>query len=184
LDSPGGEVFGVSELADKIYAAREQKKIIAVANSLMASAAYWIGSSAHEIVATPSSITGSIGVIAMHEDWSKALESMGVKTTIITAGEHKADGSPYAPLTEPAAIEIKKRVDYYYEMFTESVGRNRGNTANQVKKTYGDGRVFNAKEAKDIGLIDRIDTLQGTINRELAKMAKTQKNKNLRASII
>ncbi|MDQ2963225.1 MAG: S49 family peptidase, partial [Pseudomonadota bacterium] len=89
VDSPGGSVYGVQELADEIYAARAQKPIYAVANTLAASAAYWLGSAASEFYVTPSGEVGSIGVYAAHEDWSKALDIAGIKTTLISAGQHK-----------------------------------------------------------------------------------------------
>lgn len=77
VDSPGGQVGGVPELADEIYQSRGDKRIVAVANTLAASAAYWIGSAADELVVTPSGEVGSVGVVAMHEDWSKFLEEKG-----------------------------------------------------------------------------------------------------------
>ncbi|MBK8434507.1 MAG: S49 family peptidase [Chloroflexi bacterium] len=70
VDSPGGSVEGVAELASEIVAARGKKPMTAVANGLMASAAYWIGSAADEIVVTPSGMVGSIGVLAVHEEMS------------------------------------------------------------------------------------------------------------------
>jgi len=78
VDSPGGQVSGVDELARKIYDARGQKPIVAVSNHLMASAAYWIGTAADEVVVSPSAEVGSIGVFAVHEDMSAALEQQGV----------------------------------------------------------------------------------------------------------
>jgi ClpP class serine protease len=74
VDSPGGSVAGVPEAAARLVGMRGQKKTVAVSNALMASAAYWLGSAADEIVAAPSSLTGSIGVVAVHEDYSRANE--------------------------------------------------------------------------------------------------------------
>ena len=79
VDSPGGSVFGVEELATEIRAARGTKPVVAVANSMAASAAYWIASQADELVITPGGMVGSIGVLTAHEDISKAQEMAGIK---------------------------------------------------------------------------------------------------------
>src|SRR6266850_7722071 len=74
MDSPGGTVPGIPELGAKILAGRAVKPIVALANGLAASAAYWLASAAHEIIVTPSGEVGSIGVYMLHEDWSKNLD--------------------------------------------------------------------------------------------------------------
>src|SRR5262249_47727138 len=100
IDSPGGEVFGTPELARAVFEARAQKRVVALANSFAASAAYWIGSQATEFLMTPSAQAGSIGVIATHEDWSKAAEAGGVKVTYITSSPFKAEGNQFEPLSD------------------------------------------------------------------------------------
>ena len=165
VDSPGGSVYGVPELADRIYAARSRKRIVAVANNLMASAAYFIGSAAHEVVATPSSETGSIGVFAVHVDMSGMLEQAGWKVTVVKAGKFKAEGHPFGPLPEEAHAFLQSRVDDYYDMFRGAVARHRSSTPAQVRDGFGQGRAVGAKDAVESGLADRIDTLHGTIER-------------------
>jgi len=93
VDSPGGYVGGIRELTDKIYNARGAKPIIAVANHMLASAALWIASAADEVVASPSSEIGSVGVFAGHADYSKAYEEEGIKITLIHAGKYKVEGN-------------------------------------------------------------------------------------------
>jgi ClpP class serine protease len=85
IDSPGGALDGVPEFAGEIFATRGRKKVIAIANTIAASAAYWIASSAEELVVTPSGSVGSIGVFAVHEDLSKALDMAGLKVTLLAA---------------------------------------------------------------------------------------------------
>ena len=165
IDSPGGTVTGVPELAEKIFAARQEKPVVAVANGLMASAAYWVGAAADEIVASPSSEIGSIGVFALHEDWSKALEDEGVVVTEISAGKYKTEGAPWKPLDDEAAEFFHERVAEAYDWFVKDVARFRGDTVANVRNGYGEGRVLGAKQAKAVGLIDRIDTLEGTVAR-------------------
>jgi capsid assembly protease len=163
IDSPGGSVYGVEELGQKIYEARGSKPIIAVSNSEMASAAYWIGSAASEIVVTPSGEVGSIGVVAVHTDVSEAETAMGVKRTIVKAGKYKWEGSPYEPLGDEAKASIQEGVDRYYDGFTRAVARNRGAGQSAVKNGYGQGRMVGAKQAVEAGLADRVDTLENVL---------------------
>ncbi len=107
VDSPGGQVGGVEELAREIYQARGQKPVTAIANGLAASAAYWIATAADEFVVTPSGQVGSIGVFGMHQDVSAALEKDGVKVTMVSAGKYKTEGNPFEPLTDEARAAMQ-----------------------------------------------------------------------------
>lgn len=165
VDSPGGTIYGVDELASEIYKARGEKRVVAIANSLSASAAYWIGSAAEEFSVTPGGEVGSIGVFAAHMDESTALAAEGIKTTLISAGKYKTEGNPYEPLSEEARTAMQSRVDDYYGMFVDAVARNRGVTAGRVKTGYGQGRVMGAQDALKAGMVDRVATLDQTLAR-------------------
>ena len=164
VDSPGGSVHGVSEISDQIYAARDQKRIIASVNSLCASAAYWIASAAQEVVITPSGEAGSIGVYAAHQDVSAMMEREGVKQTLISAGRYKVEGNPFEPLTESARAAIQESVDRHYDAFVSSIARNRGDRVEAVRDGYGEGRVLGAEQAVRAGLADRIATFDQVIS--------------------
>lgn len=165
VDSPGGGVYGVQELADEIRSARGTKPIVAVANSLAASAAYWLASAADELVVVPSGEVGSIGVYAAHEDMSAALEAEGVKVTLVSAGKFKTEGNPFEPLSEEGRSAIQGRVEDYYQAFVRAVAKGRGVAPEDVRKGFGQGRVVGAKQAVDEKMADRIDTLDETIRR-------------------
>ena len=165
IDSPGGTVPGIQELAAKMFALRGQKKQIAQVNSLAASAAYWLASQADEIVSLPSGTAGSIGVFSVHEDLSKALEQEGIHVTLISAGKYKVAGNPFVPLSEEEHAVIQDRVDVAYAQFVKDVARGRGVTPADVRDGYGEGRALNAKQAKAAGLIDRIATMDETLTR-------------------
>ena len=167
VNSPGGTVPGVQELAAKIRAARGTKPIIAVANDLMASAAYWIASQADEIVGIPSSLIGSIGVFAAHEDLSKALALEGITVTLVSAGKYKTEGNPYEPLTETAKAVLQGRVDAAYQQFVSDVAAGRQVPVGRVTGGYGEGRALGAVDAQAAGLIDRIATMDETLTRVL-----------------
>ncbi len=171
IDSPGGVVNGVDELSAEIHAARGVKPIVAVANSLMASAAFWIGSAAGELVAIPSGEVGSIGVVMVHSEGSKHDEQLGVKRTIISAGKHKAEVNPFEPLSDEARDHIQERIDDFFGMFTRRVARNRGKSVKDVVNGFGQGRLVGAKEALAEGMIDRIQTIEQVFHRMSRSMA-------------
>lgn len=166
IDSPGGTVPGVQELASELFEMRGKgtKRIVAHVNSLAASAAYWIASQADEIVSMPSGSAGSIGVFSAHQDLSKALAKEGIDVTLISAGKFKVEGSPFAPLSDEAKAFMQARVDEAYKQFVADVARGRGAAVADVRKGYGEGRVLTAKDAMAAGLIDRIATMDGTVS--------------------
>jgi signal peptide peptidase SppA len=163
VDSPGGSVYGIEELADEIRASRGIKPIVAVASSLAASAAYWLAAQADSVVVTPSGDVGSIGVFTAHQDASGAADKMGVKTTLISAGKYKTEGNPFAPLTPEAHAALVARVEACHERFVAGVAAGRGASVDAVRNGYGEGRVLGARAALAAGLVDRIATLDSVI---------------------
>jgi capsid assembly protease len=164
VDSPGGDTDGVDELAAEIYNARKQKKITAVSNCLMASAAYYLASQASEVVVSPSSMTGSIGVYCVHEDDSEMLSKLGVKLTLIKFGENKAEGNNAEPLTDAGRQHLQEMVDTFGAMFEKAVARGRGVSRDEVHSKFGQGRVFDAKQAVKLGIADRVATLDEVLS--------------------
>jgi len=179
VDSPGGSVDGVPELADEIYSSRGKKPQIAVANTMAASAAYWLASAADELVVTPSGAVGSIGVWGAHEDYSKALEQEGVKVTLISAGKYKVEGNPYEPLSEEARNALQADVDNFYSMFVNAVAKNRGVASSAVSDGYGQGRMVMASLAVKQGMADSVATLDQT----LARFGVSTSTKRMTASV-
>jgi signal peptide peptidase SppA len=165
VDSPGGAVSGAAEASAAVFAARGTKPIIAHVNATAASAAYWIASAADEIVVTQTGSVGSIGVLAVHDDVSGAMEKVGLKKTIIKAGERKVEGHPYAPLTEDVHARMQARVDAAYDMFVRDVARNRSATLDAVRNGFGLGGMVDAAEAIKEGMADRVATLEETLQR-------------------
>lgn len=164
-DSPGGNVHGTDEVSALIAANRGGKPIVAQVNANCASAAYWMCASCDEIVMTPSSEIGSIGVYTIHDDISAALEKVGIKKTLIGAGKFKAENAPFLPLSEEAQAYTQKRVDSYYAMFVDRVAKGRGVEAERVRNSFGQGRMVGASEAIALGMADRTGTMQDTLAR-------------------
>lgn len=166
IDSPGGSVDGLPEFAAELRSARAgSKPIVGVANTLAASAAWWLLSSMSEVVITPSGEVGSIGVYATHQDMSRAEDMAGVKTTLVSAGKYKVEGNPFEPLDDTARSAIQEQVDTFHDMFLADVAEGRAVSKAVVASTYGEGRTLLAKAAKAAGMVDRIDTLEATVLR-------------------
>jgi signal peptide peptidase SppA len=190
VDSPGGTVDLVPETAARIREAkRADRPIIAVANTLAASAAYWIASAADELVVTPSGEVGSIGVYMMHEDVSEFLRARGVIVTFIAAGPRKVEGNAFEPLSAEARSYLQDQVLEYYEMFTRDVALARGVPQSVVKadpeesdRHFGGGRTYIGRRAVELGMADRVATLEETIARLQAGAGETTGASRRRAS--
>lgn len=179
MDTPGGTVAGVQEAAEAIASVRGTKKVVAISNHLMASAGYWIGSAADDVVASPSSLTGSIGVISTHYSLAGAMEQAGIEVTILTAGKYKAEGNQFEPLDDEARESMQGVIDSYYDDFTKGVAKNRGVNVSTVKSDFGQGRVLTAKDAKASGLVDRIESF----DQLLARLTSSKRAQSSRRSM-
>ena len=165
IDSPGGSTFGMTELAGEIMAARGKKPIIAVANSVAASGAYWIGSAADQFYATPGGLVGSIGVYMLHMDMSQAAAAEGVVPTFVSAGKNKLRGNEFAPLSDEDVTHFQAIVNDTYEAFVKDVARGRGVTPAAVRGGFGEGDVVPSSQAKKMGMVDGVMTLSAAIEK-------------------
>lgn len=178
-DSPGGTAHGTMEAAARIREASEAKPVAAIANSLSASASYWLQSSAPFTAASPGSDVGSIGVYRMHLDLTGLLEKHGIGIEILRAGEHKIESNPFEPMNEEIRAREMIGVEECYREFTEAVAKYRGISVATVRTGFGKGLVYKAKKAAELGLVDRVIDLDGL----LAKMStKTSGKKSAHAS--
>ena len=165
IDSPGGGVAGIAELANEIRESRGRGKAIIAHGTLAASAAYWGFAGADEFVVSPSGSVGSVGVVAVHQEFSKALEDAGVTTTIISSGEFKTEGNKFEPLTDEAKAHLQERSDTFHAQFVADVAKGRGTTAENVRSNYGRGRLLLAQPALKAGMVDRIEAFDATLAR-------------------
>jgi signal peptide peptidase SppA len=163
IDSPGGSVYGVAELAAEIRGSA--KPVTAVASSLAASAAYWMGCAASEFYVTPGGEVGSIGVWAAHQNVADALKAEGVEITLISAGKFKVEGNPYGPLDAEAAAFMQSRIDDYYAAFTRDVAKGRKVSVDDVRGGMGQGRVLGAQHALDQKMVDGVMTFDQVLAR-------------------
>jgi ClpP class serine protease len=154
INSPGGEVAGCFDLVDLIWAARERKRIMAILDENAFSAAYAIASAAHVITVPRTGGTGSVGVIYMHVDMSRALDQQGLTVTIITDGELKADGNDAEPLSDRAQKKLQADVSEVALLFRQTVARNRGLALSKVTAT--EAGTFLGAQGVEIGFADAV----------------------------
>ena len=131
IDSFGGEVAGVFDLADQIRALRRDKPVWAFVAEHAFSAGYALASQADRIFLPRTGAAGSIGVVVMHADLSGQLDQDGVRVTLIHSGQHKVDGNPYEPLPENVRDDIQREIDVLRFLFTETVAAGRAGRLNQ-----------------------------------------------------
>jgi signal peptide peptidase SppA len=155
VDSPGGDAAGVQDLASIIAAANMTKPVYAWADGQCCSAAYWLASSARTLAVNPATEVGSIGVVGIHLEITKAAESAGYTFTVIRSGKEKAFGNSYERLSPDALASIQARFDGLYALFIQGVAANRGLDAAQAGN-WAEGRVFLAADALAAGLVDRL----------------------------
>ena len=179
-DSPGGVVDGVPEAWQAIMDVRKKQKkyVIAIANTLMASAAYWICSAADEIVATPSAEVGSIGVFILHMELSRMFEEEGVGINMIRQPPSKADANMFEPLSDAARADLQAKVDETYRAFTKQVAMGRKKKQTEVQETFGQGRTMLAPAAVEVGMVDRVMTFDALVTELLEASLTARAGKN------
>ena len=158
IDSPGGEVNGVSELASMIFDARRTKPIIAYASGDAASGAYWIASAADEIVVSETSALGSIGVVGIYRGKS-AKESAETVEIVSSQSPHKR----LDPMSDDGRAKLQTRIDAMADVFVSTIAHNRSVTPDHVLEHYGGGDVMIGANAVNAGLADRIGSLERLI---------------------
>jgi signal peptide peptidase SppA len=154
IDSPGGEVAGCFDLADLIYNSRSVKPTLAILSECAYSAAYALASACEQITVPRTGGTGSVGVICMHIDQSKAIDKAGMAVTIIKYGDRKADGNQFSPLSKEALKRFQDDVDEMGELFVSTVARNRNLSADVVRKTQA--TTFLGAAGVEIGFADAV----------------------------
>lgn len=162
MESPGGEAVGAFEAAAAVQAAAAVKPVWALVNGLCASAAYAIASAATRIVSIPTGISGSIGVVLAHFDYSEMLVKEGIKPTFIHAGARKVDANPYQALPETVRDRLQGEVDDFYAMFVQTVAAGRpGLTEKAIKGT--EAGTFMGAAALQLGLVDALGSIEDVL---------------------
>lgn len=164
IDSPGGTAAGTFELAEEVRRFAEVKPIRAHIEDLGASAAYWVASQAQTISINQLGEAGSIGVVAVLIDSSKALEAQGLKVHVISTGEHKGAGTPGTPITDRQLAVFQEGVDDLNVHFLAGISRGRGITGAALTRV-ATGRVWIAEKARALGLVDEVMSFEDAIGK-------------------
>lgn len=167
IDSPGGEVNGVAELAGMVFEARGRKPVVAYASGDAASGAYWLASAASEIVVSETSALGSIGVVGLYRRKDGKEPSNVVEIVSSQSPNKRPD-----PSTEEGRARLQTRIDAMAEVFVSTVARNRNITPEQVAERFGAGDVMIGANAVAVGMAERVGSLERLIA-ELAARSPT-----------
>jgi signal peptide peptidase SppA len=166
IKSGGGSVQGLSDTADLVRKVDTKvKPVHAFSDSAMASAAYWLGSSARKVHASNMAEIGSIGVLAVHREYTKMLEQDGITPTVIRSGAYKALGNPYEKLSDKGEQVIQDQLDHMAGIFDNYIADRRGMTVDAFKKKAGEGRVFVGQQGVEAGLVDSITTFDALVSK-------------------
>ncbi len=164
INSPGGTVVASELMHDEIiHFKKSGKPVVAVMMDVAASGGYYIACACDEIVAQPSTITGSIGVIMLMFDVSGTMQKIGVRSDAITSGVHKDSGSPFRPMRPEERQLFENVVKDMYDRFVKVVDEGRPALDEAKVRSLADGRIYTANQAVELGLIDRIASLRETI---------------------
>lgn len=158
IESPGGVVSGCNDCAKLIAQVRESKPVTAFSDSLMASAAYWLGSAADKVYVGETAIVGSIGVIATIVSEHDALKKEGIDVRVIRAGKNKALGHPAEPISDKAVKQVQERADAIYDVFVATVSANRSKLKSANEDTWAQGNEFLGADAVEAHLADAISS--------------------------
>ena len=176
VDSPGGGVTASDILADKVREFRDSGKIIVVSmEDIAASGAYYISAPSNYIMAHPTTITGSIGVLMQGFNVRGLLEKVGVEDVTFKSGSMKDILSPAREMTEEEKEVIQRVVDYMYRRFISVVAEGRNLSLEQVE-AIADARIFTSDEAVLLGLVDSIGFIDDTIKvtKKLAELEEAR----------
>jgi protease-4 len=169
INSPGGTVTASDVIYHELRSFKEKRKVPIIASimDVGASGGYYVAAAADKIVAHPSSVTGSVGVIMLTMNARGLMEKVGVEATAVTSGPKKDMGSPFRPMTPEERAIFQSVIDSFYDRFLTVVREGRRFlSADEVRK-LADGRIYSGEQAKTLGLVDSIGYLDDAI--ELAK---------------
>ena len=190
INSPGGTITASDLIYREIDTFKTRRKIpvIAVTMDVAASGGYYAALAADTIVALPTSVTGSIGVIMLTVNAKGLMEKIGVAPLAIKSGEMKDAGSPFRSLTAEERAVFQSVIDEMYSRFVTLIARSRKIPEERVR-TFADGRIYTAEQAKALGLVDEIGYMDDVVKAarkaagvEEARVIMYQRPKDYRAN--
>ena len=163
IDSPGGAVGPTQEMFAELQKLKKVKKIYVSMGSVCASGGYYIATAGDKVYASPSTLTGSIGVIMQQAVVEDLMKKIGIEANTLKAGALKDTGSPFRKMTDGERKYLQAILDSIHEQFIADVARGRKMPVEKAKE-LADGRVFTGLQAKESGMIDRIGTFYDVVD--------------------
>jgi len=167
INSPGGTVTAADIMHTEIANFRKKdegkRPVVAVLMDVAASGGYYVACAADEIVAHPTTVTGSIGVIMQTVNFAGTMSKLGISADAITSGSMKDAGSPLRKMKPEEREVFQKLVDQFYDRFVTVVAAGREELTEQEVREVADGRVYSAQQALELGFVDRIGTLKDAL---------------------
>ncbi len=163
IDSPGGSAIASDVIWREITLTREKKPVIASMSDVAASGGYYIAMPAHAIVAQPSTLTGSIGVVMLKYVIDGTLQKVGINVESVSQGRYAQMYSPVRPFTPEERARVEQLMQATYDAFVEKAAAGRNTTPERID-AVGQGRVWTGRQAKQLGLVDEL----GGLDRALA----------------
>ncbi|HLL27963.1 MAG TPA: S49 family peptidase [Xanthobacteraceae bacterium] len=175
INSPGGSAVQSHLIYQRIraLAAENKKPVIAFVEDAAASGGYMIACAADEIIADPSSIVGSIGVVSASFGFDKAIKKLGIDRRVYTAGEHKVSLDPFQPEKPEDVKRLKALQKDIHAMFTGLVKKSRGKKLKGPEKTLFSGEFWVGEQALQYGLVDRLGDLRNVLRERYGKKVVT-----------
>jgi len=163
INSPGGAVGPTQEAASELKKLKEKKKVYVSMGSVCASGGYYIAAVGDKVYASPSTITGSIGVIMQQTVVEDLMKKVGIQANTIKAGSMKDVGNPFRKMTDHERKYLQDIIDSIHEQFIKDVAAGRKMNIDKARE-LSDGRIYTGLKAKDAGLIDAIGTFYDTVD--------------------
>jgi protease-4 len=167
INSPGGTVTASDILYDELLRFKRERRIPVIAQlmGLATSGGYYVAMAADEIVAHPTTVTGSIGVIFMGVNLAGLMEKLGIEDQTLTTGPYKDAGSMFRTMRPEERTQLLSVLDDLFARFKQVVRSGRGALSAEQVDTLADGRIFSAEQARSAGLVDDIGGLEDTVER-------------------
>jgi protease-4 len=165
INSPGGGVTATDLMYAELqrFRARTGKPVVAALLDVGASGAYYLACAADKIYASPTTVTGSIGVVMIAPEFSGTMQKLGMRVNVIKSSELKDMGSMFREMSDSDRAVFQRLIDGMYERFLEVVARSRTGVDRDRLRQLADGRVYLGDEAKEHGLVDEVGSLHEAI---------------------
>jgi len=163
IESPGGGVAASQEIYDAVLRVHEKKPIIASLGGIAASGGYYVASACDAILASPGTLTGSIGVIMRVQNVAELLKKIGVQGITVKAGKFKDIGSPLREMSEEEKNFLESLLANVHGQFIDAVAKGRKLPPDEVR-TVADGRIYSGQQAKELKLVDQLGGLREAVH--------------------